>query len=82
VLPIAWDIASSKDNERNEDLPLIVLELIEHAVKSGEGIVGFGFVSPADVGILAVGNGASEFPIALVAPGFQALPVDASSGQA
>ena len=47
-----------------------------------KGIVGFGFVSSADVGVLAVGNGASEFPIALVAPSFKALPVDASSGQA
>ena len=59
-----------------------MIELIEHAVQSGEGIVGFGFVSPADVRVLPVGNGASEFPIALVAPGFEALPVDASSGQA
>ncbi len=59
-----------------------MLELIEHAVEGGERIVGLGFVGPADVRVLPVGNGASEFPIALVAPSFKALPVDASSGQA
>jgi hypothetical protein len=65
----------------NALLTLIVIELVEDAADGGEGIVGFGFISSADVGVLLVGNGAGEFPVALVAPGFEPLPGDAARGQ-
>src|SRR5207302_1676508 len=41
-----------------------------------------GFVGSADVGVLSIGNGAGEFPVALVAPGFEPLPSDAERSQA
>jgi len=59
-----------------------VIELIEDAANGGKRIVGLGFISSADIGILSVGNGAGKFPIALVAPRFESLPGHAASGQA
>src|SRR6516165_6846440 len=73
---LAWVPRRERGNQETEvwRLPPLLIHLCEYGRHGAAGIAVACFVSPADVGIIRIGNGADVFPLGGVARIFQALP--------